>query len=443
MKNAHCTPPETGTKPPRTARRHSGGSRRRLLALAGLAFVALAAACARGEAPTPSVTSTPPPPVVEESEPAMPTATPPPAENRATATPTPSEGPELSRLEPDEYKGPELAGTGEWFNSDPTTIGTLLSEGQVVLVDFWTYTCINCLRTLPFLRDWHDKYSDRGLTILGVHAPEFEFEKLASNVADAIETHDVKWAVVQDNDMATWRAFSNRYWPAKYLIGVDGKIGYSHFGEGAYLEMEEQIRLALETAGFDVGDIKVGGVQPQARDPNAPTVTRELYLGYERNYSSGFLAGGRFAGQEEYYFAPDRVSEYTDDIAHAHEKWYLQGLWKNEQEAIVHARETAEPEDYIALRFAARSANVVINPVRQDEPFQVVVEIDDRPLSREEAGADITFQDDGRSVLNVDGARLYRIVEQPQWSARELKLRSRSDNFAVFAFTFGIYDGGA
>ena len=397
------------------------------------ALAVLAAACAGNDAlvaPAPTTAATAPP--ATESEQAMPPTTP------STPAPRP-----IDTVQPGGYKGPDLAGTGEWFNSQPTTIGDLLSSGRVVLVDFWTYTCINCLRTIPFLRDWHEKYSDRGLTILGVHAPEFEFEKLPENVAAAIESHGIGWPVVQDNQMKTWQAFRNHYWPAKYLIGIDGKTRFSHFGEGEYLETEREIRLALEAAGYDVSDIEEGGVAPPARDPDAPTVTRELYMGYGRNYSAGLFDGGGFAGQPAYYDAGDRVIAYTDDAAHAHNKWYLQGLWKNEREAIVHARETAEPDDYIALKFAARSVNVVINPVRPDKPFDVVVEIDGRPLSAAEAGSDIVLEDEGRSILSVDGPRLYRIVEQPEWSARELKLRSRSDNFAVFAFTFGIYDGGA
>ncbi len=452
------------------SRPQTGNVRRPALALAAAvaALAVLAAACVGNDgvvAPTPTTAAIAP--SATESEQAMPAITPSPPAPRPVdtvqptgdkdpdlagteseqampaATPSPPTPRPVGALQPGDYRGPDLADTGAWFNSQPTTIGLLLSEGRVVLVDFWTYTCINCLRTLPFLRDWHEKYSERGLTILGVHAPEFEFEKLSANVAAAIEDHGIGWPVVQDNQMETWRAFRNRYWPAKYLIGVDGKTRFSHFGEGEYLEMEHQIRLALEAAGYDVSDIEEGGVAPPERDPDAPTVTRELYMGYGRNYSAGLFDGGGFAGQSQYYDAGDRVVDYTDDPAHAHNKWYLQGLWKNEREAIVHARETAGPDDYIALKFAARSVNVVINPVRPDEPFDVVIEIDGKPLSPAEAGADIVFGDEGRSILRVDGSRLYRIVEQPEWSVRELNLRSRSDNFAVFAFTFGIYDGGA
>lgn len=341
------------------------------------------------------------------------------------------------------YSGPELKGTGEWFNSEPTTIEQLLSENRVVLVDFWTYTCVNCLRTLPYLRDWHEKYSEKGLTILGVHAPEFDFEKDAGNVKQAVERNDVGWPVVQDNEMLTWRAFNNQYWPAKYLIGVNGKFRYRHFGEGAYVETEREIRAALEDAGYDLSGIEIGGVRDRTVDPAAQSVTRELYLGYGRNYGRSFFGGTGYAGQPKYYEGGDQVMPYSDDLPHEFDKWYLEGLWKNERESIVHARTTQEPEDYIALKFAARSVNVVIDPVRDNEPFEVEITIDDRPLTEQEAGQDVMFDEDGRSILRVEDPRMYRIIELPEWSTRELKLLSASDNFAVYAFTFGIYTEGA
>ena len=146
-----------------------------------------------------------------------------------------------------ELLAPELTQVFSWINSEPLTLEGL--RGDVVLIDFWTYTCINCIRTLPYLKDWHDKYADLGLTIIGVHTPEFDFEKKKENVIDAVAEYGLKYPVVQDNDFGTWRAFENRYWPAKYLIDKDGYIRYTHFGEGAYQETEEKIReLLMETS---------------------------------------------------------------------------------------------------------------------------------------------------------------------------------------------------
>ena len=136
----------------------------------------------------------------------------------------------------------------KWINSEPLTMDSL--RGNVVLIDFWTYTCVNCIRTLPFLREWYDRYSDQGLVIVGVHTPEFEFEKIYENVIEATQDEGVAWPVVQDNEFSVWRSFSNRYWPAKYLIDQTGVIRYTHFGEGKYGETEEMIRKLLDEAGM-------------------------------------------------------------------------------------------------------------------------------------------------------------------------------------------------
>ena len=335
----------------------------------------------------------------------------------------------------------ELVGVTGWFNSEPFTIAEQIAQDRVVLVDFWTYTCINCIRTLPFLREWHEKYAPHGLVILGVHSPEFDFEHDRANVAAAIEDLDVRWPVAQDNDFATWREFRNNFWPAKYLIGVDGKIRYEHFGEGAYPETELEIRDALTDAGWDVSAIPVGSAAPEP-DPEAGAQTRELYGGYERNYAFR----GLYAAQEEYYVGPDMELEYEDidtsSSEREHNQWYVQGLWRNEREAIVHERTTTQLEGYLALRFASRSVNVVLNPPPGD-PFTVVIELDGRALAPGEAGADVTFDNEGRSVIVVDSARVYAIVELPEWGDHALKLRSNSASFAVFAFTFGNYLEGA
>ena len=364
----------------------------------------------------------------------VPTATPEPTEVPTVAPPAVSFE-DLPRFDKD------VTDVDAWINSDPVTIAHLVNEGKVVLVDFWTYTCVNCLRTLPFLRDWQEKYADNGLVILGVHAPEFDFEKELDNVQMAVDDESIEWPVVLDNEMHTWRAFNNRYWPAKYLIGAGGEILYEHFGEGAYRETELEIRKALEGAGYDVSHISVGEVENTPRDSTARTVTRELYGGYDRNYS----VYGLYAAQDEYYVKPDVEREYEDKYAeHSNypaQQWVVQGLWRNEKEAIVHARETDDLSDYLAFRFQGRSANVVIDPPEPDE-FNVYVEIDGRPLMESEAGVDIEFDEEGRSFFHVTEGRMYKIVEVPEYTNQILKLSSDSENFAIFAFTFGIYEGG-
>lgn len=353
---------------------------------------------------------------------------------RGVTTATPGETAARSEV----VSSRRLTGLTGWINGEATTLDELSAAGQVVLVDFWTYTCVNCIRTMPFLRDWHAKYGDRGLVILGVHAPEFEFEKNHENVVAAVERHDLEYLIVQDNEMATWSAFENRFWPAKYLIGVDGTLRYQHFGEGEYDVTELEIRAALTAAGHDVSDIPLGGVEPPMLDPEVRSITRELYGGYLRNFSTA----GIYAGQEQYYRGADLTTDYIDDVEHVGNRWYLQGTWRNESESIVHARVTEGLEDYLLFPFLARSVNVVMKPVR-DDPFTVVVELDGRPLTAEEAGFDVTFDDEGRSVLYVDSARMYGVVELPALGEHELTLRSNSDNFAFFAVTFGAYTEGA
>ena len=387
----------------------------------------------------PEVVDTPPPELVVE-----PTATP---ETEPTVVPTdaptpvPTKAPAAARTEPVELFEMDVRDIDAWINSEPTSIAELTSQGKVVLVDFWTYTCVNCLRTLPFLHDWHEKYSENGLVILGIHAPEFDFEKELENVERSVEDEGIEWPVALDNEMSTWRSFRNRYWPAKYLIGIDGEVHYSHFGEGAYRETELEIRRVLTDAGYNVSAVPVGEIENTDRDDTARSVTRELYGGYDRNYS----VYGLYAAQDEYYVEPDREVEYEDRYAeydsYPPQKFALHGLWRNEREAIVHARETDDLSDYIAFRFHGRSANVVIDPPEPDE-FKVYVELDGRPLAENEAGDDILFDDKGRSYFNVDEGRMYKIVETPEYVEDTLKLSSDSPNFAIFAFTFGIYEGG-
>ena len=392
---------------------------RSLLVVALAVTTAYAIACGSSD---PAPTATPIPPTPTEAP--APTSTPPAPESVAFE--------DLPRRE-----DADLAGIDAWLNTEPTTIANETNKGNVVLIDFWTYTCVNCLRTLPFLQEWHEKYADLGLVILGVHAPEFEFEKVLANVQRAVDEEGVDWPVALDNEMETWDAFRNRYWPAKYLIGIDNEVSYSHFGEGAYRETELEIRKALEAAGKDVSAIPIGEIENVERDATAYEVTRELYGGYHRNYS----VFGAYAHQSEYYNEPDATVEYVDEGTYPPQKFVLHGLWRNESEAIVHARTTEDLSDYIALRFIGRSANVVIDPP-ESESFRVYVELDDQPLAVEEFGDDIKHDVAGRSYFDVDEGRMYRILEVPEFGQHILKLSSNSDNFAIFAFTFGVYDGG-
>ena len=349
-------------------------------------------------------------------------------------------------------EAPDFIGIDNWINSEPISI--LNERGKVVLVDVWTYTCVNCIRTFPFLREWNDRYADDGLLIVGLHAPEFEFEKDYENVIEASREHDIVWPVAQDNDMHTWGAYNNRYWPAKYLIDKDGIIRYTHFGEGDYAETEEQIRKLLLEAGADLSDDTGALPEDQSRDSTfqslveardpAVEVTPELYAGYERNFSAAAFYGEPYVVQTEFYQSRDAVGTFEapaveERIPH---KIYLNGEWFVGPESVKHARSTGDYEDYIGIIYSARSVNAVITS-DSGEPYRVRVTMDGEYLTEENKGADVMIDESGESYILVDEPRLYALVDNPEYVKRkELRLSSNSDDFGLFAYTFGVYDGG-
>jgi thiol-disulfide isomerase/thioredoxin len=372
-------------------------------------------------------------------------------EPSATTAPAPTSSPPegfgvtSGRSQFDEL-APELAGLNSWINSEPFTLES--QRGNVVLIDFWTYTCINCIRTFPYLKEWHEKYADKGLVILGVHTPEFEFEKIRENVISAMEKHGLKYPVAQDNDFGTWRAFENRFWPAKYLIDKDGYVRYTHFGEGAYDETEAQIRDLLSEAGSDLSLIAPNTDAQPAIDTDSFGVevsmglTRELYAGTGRNYSALMSqTTPPYVLHSEFYEGTDIEALYQDPGIHQNHFLFLNGLWMNTEESLIHARETEGYDDYVVLQFFATSVNVVMASTN-DEPLDVRITMDGKPMLPERSGADIEFDDDGNSYVRVDESRMYRIVDMDVFDGHELKLSSTSPHMEVFAFTFGSYAGG-
>ena len=396
-------------------------------------------------APTPqqaqAATATSVPPTQPPTE----TATPVPSKPVATAEPQASA--HASIVTPatgNEKTVPEISGIASWINSEPITFEE--QRGKVVLVDFWTYTCVNCIRTLPYLKAWHEKYADNGLVIVGVHTPEFDFEKDRDNVIEATEGFGLKWPIAQDNDFKTWRAFDNRYWPAKYLVDKDGYIRYTHFGEGAYEETELWIRGLLEEAGVDLSDVSASTIpEPRhaidLRSTDQETgLTREIYAGFERNRGA-LLSSAPYVLHQEYYEEENAEVFYDDPGEHKNHFLYLQGLWRNDAERLIHARETEGYEDYLALKFSATSVNAVMAPVNGAE-YQVRVTLNDKPISPEAAGTDVMFDEEGNGYIVVDSARMYHVVNLAKYESHELKLSSNSPEFSLFAYTFGAYDGG-
>lgn len=387
-----------------------------------------------------------PPPAGEPAAPAAvkPTATPPadptvpPA---ATAIPT-IRPPTPAAAEPP--PAAELAGIAAWINSDPLTLQQL--RGKVVLIDFWTYTCINCIRTFPYLKLWHSRYADDGLVILGIHTPEFEFEKDFANVRQATVDNGIVWPVAQDNDFATWDAYNNRYWPAKYLIDRDGQVRYTHFGEGHYAETEGQIRELLTAAGADLSD----DLEPPSDQLLDPTfvnradafLTPELYAGYQRNVQSLLFGMDPYIIQMDYYQSSDQVVEFAAPEQRQPHYIYFHGSWAVGPEQMTHGRVTEDYSDYIALTYSAKSVNAVLTSYAGDD-YRVRVTLEGEYLTEENRGADIRIAADGESYLLVNEPRLYEIVNSPAYTAeKELRLSSNSADFSLFAFTFGVYQDG-
>lgn len=320
----------------------------------------------------------------------------------------------------------DFVGVTQWLNSPPLTIEEL--KGKVVLVDFWTYTCINCLRTLPYLRDWHAKYASRGLVIVGVHSPEFQFEDDEDNVREAMVRERVTWPVAMDNDFDTWRAYSNRYWPNKFLIDKDGEIRYNQIGKGAYTETELHIRGYLEEAGYDVSDIPAGGVTSLDDDePVRDKITREIYAG--RGWDRG-----EYLGNEKPAIG-ELSTDFNDLGDHMDGRFYLQGAWSIDRESVSHSRATEGFEDYIAIAYEAASVNVVLRP-KGIQPFKVLAPVDGKPVPADDRGDDIVVGDDGRTYLEIDGPRMYSVVRNSEIHDGELRLHTGSPDFSLFTYTF-------
>lgn len=386
---------------------------------------------------------TPANPLPTGEPPATPTANPPTTAARPAATAVPTPRPPTPTAPPPQPAA-ELAGIAAWINSDPLTLRQL--RGKVVLIDFWTYTCINCIRTFPYLKLWHSRYADDGLVILGIHTPEFEFEKDFANVQQATRDNGIVWPVAQDNDFATWDAYNNRYWPAKYLIDREGLVRYTHFGEGHYAETEAQIRELLTAAGADLSD-DLAPPADQLLDPAFVNrvdafLTPELYAGFQRNVQSLLYGLDPYIIQMDYYQNSDQVVDFTAPERLQPHYIYFHGSWAVGPEQMTHARVTDDYADYIALTYSAKSVNAVLTSYTGD-PYQVRVTLDGEYLTNENRGADIRIAADGESYLLVNEPRLYEIVDSPAYTAeKDLRLSSNSAAFSLFAFTFGVYRDG-
>ena len=314
---------------------------------------------------------------------------------------------------------PDFQGIVDWENSSPLTLEAL--RGKVVLVDFWTYSCINCQNTFPYLRKWYQAYKDQGLVIVGVHSPEFEFEKNVGNIRQAIKHYDVEWPVAVDSNMATWNAYQNQYWPAEYLVDKDGKVRNVHFGEGEYDKSEGAIRALLAEAGHTVGPAGADS----GRTPQGLT-TKELYVGAGR----GFDIPAEHADQAFDYQDPG-----ADSSGHRKNNYiYLNGVWNIGGEFGEHARPSAPGQDYVAIDYQARE--VVMVAANAGAPVQAFVTMDGKDVPQAVAGADIKYDGNGHSYVQVDRSDLYSLVKTQVFEEHLLQVSPIGAGFRLFTFDF-------
>ncbi|HWL46127.1 MAG TPA: redoxin family protein, partial [Sphingomonadaceae bacterium] len=314
---------------------------------------------------------------------------------------------------------PSLDGVVEWLNSPPLTAAAL--KGKVVLVDFWTYSCINCLRALPYVRAWAEKYKDQGLVVIGVHAPEFAFEKNIANVKKAVSDLKVDYPVAIDNNYAIWRAFNNQYWPAHYFIDAEGRIRHHHFGEGDYDNSERIIQLLLSQAGRtlnNAGLVNVSASGAQAAADMKRVKSPETYLGYER--AENFVSPGGAVRDMRHTYQAD-----VDEL----NAWGLKGDW-----TIADERASLDaPGGAIVYRFHARDLHLVLGPGRDGKPIRFRVTIDGKP-----PGADHGMDTDAEGNGTVTGERLYQLVRQKGDVAdRTFEIEFLDPGVRAYAFTFG------
>lgn len=321
---------------------------------------------------------------------------------------------------PYEGEAPALDGATQWLNSAPLTREQL--RGKVVLVDFWTYSCINCLRALPYVKAWAEKYADQGLVVVGVHAPEFAFERDVDNVRRAVADLGIGYPVAIDNGYAIWRAFGNRYWPAHYFIDAQGRLRHHHFGEGAYGESERVIQQLLQEAGaarvaHGLTEVQAQGVQLAADEFSVQSP--ETYVGYERAQS--FVSTPAMVR--------DRLVNYGLPPSLALNEWGLAGRWQVGPESA----RLGETPGRMVFRFQARDLHLVLGPGPDGRPVRFRVRIDGQPPG---AAHGVDVAEDGSGTVTTQ--RLYQLVRQPgEVGERSFSIEFLDPGATAYAFTFG------
>ena len=321
-------------------------------------------------------------------------------------------------------KAKDFSKISEYINTKPISFDDL--KDKVVLVDFWTYSCINCIRTIPHLNEWYDKYSDKGLVIVGIHTPEFEFEKNPENVKSAVQKFGIKYPVLQDNDKETWNEYENRYWPRKYVVDDEGYIRYDHIGEGAYQETEKVIQSLLteRAAHLGIKNINLNSSESidnsskfEYRDINFSKIqSPELYFGYEFARTPLGNNEGFKPDQSVHYILPENIAIKPNMI-------YLEGKWKNNLDNM----ELQSNNGSIILKYNSKSVNIVAGgngnfTVKQDG------NLIKNDLSKDSSA-------DGKFM--IDDKRLYNLVTNKDYGKHTIEIDVKGEGFQIYTFTFG------
>ena len=313
-------------------------------------------------------------------------------------------------------RAPELVGITGYINTTPEELSTIMKD-KVILYDIWTYSCINCIRTLPYIVTWNDKYADSGLLIIGIHSPEFEFEKDINNVKTAVKQFDISYPIVLDNDMKTWKAFENRYWPRKYIADSEGYIRYDHIGEGGYDETEKIIQQLLAERNQSLG-LNVVSAQPlvdlEEHQFNVAQ-TPELYFGY--NFAFGRNQLGNSEG-----FKPDQIVAYSLPEKIIQDYFYLEGQWHNFGDRMKLVSENGK----IVLPYYAKSVNIV---AANESDLQIL--LDGKLVTQENAGHDVQ-----KGNVHILGDRLYNLISSEKAGEHTLTILA-NQGFEIYTFTFG------
>ncbi len=343
-------------------------------------------------------------------------------------------------LEPRLIRMPEFA-PGEWLNARQALTRALL-YGQVVLIDFWDYACVNCLRTLPYLVRWHDRYAELGLTIIGVHSPEFAFGQIRQQVETAVSQHNLRYPILLDNQYQNWDRFTTKAWPTKFLVDHQGYIRYRRQGEGYYQETEQALQTLLLQRN---PALDLPAPLPPLRPEDAPGAvcyrpTPELYAGYQ----GGGLFGGALGNSAGYFPNNPVFYDLPKSELRLAGQFYVEGVWRAWPEALAYA---GQEGGRIVLPYQAATVNAVLSPTADpvelrlglhpgDDKPRILVQQDGRFLDMTIAGIDIQFTPDGASFITIDRPRMFQLVRNHEYNWHEITLTFQASGLALFAFSF-------